>query len=87
MLHVESRYLYLLAPVVALAWVSHIAADLTNRTAVAVLWPFRWGPFQLGVRQRSIASLAEEAIVWLGVLLLVAVELGRFGVGRGVRIG
>lgn len=82
----ESRYRYpdltsavpLLALVVALAWVSHILADLTNRSRVAVFWPWWWGHFRWGVREGSVPSLAEEWAVRLLVVALVAVEAGRY---------
>jgi len=68
----------LLALVVFLAWISHIAADLTNRMPVAVLWPLKWGPFWWGVPQASLFSVVEETAIWVLVLLLLTVETGHF---------
>jgi len=68
----------LVALVVFLAWISHIAADLTNRMPVAVLWPLKWGPFWWGVPQASLFSVVEETTVWVLVLLLLTVEAGHF---------
>lgn len=75
-----------LALVVSLAWVSHIAADLTNRTSVGVLWPRRWGPYRFGVREGSMVSLAEEWCVRLLVVALVLAEISRYSGIRAVPI-
>jgi membrane-bound metal-dependent hydrolase YbcI (DUF457 family) len=68
----------LLALVAGLAWVSHILADLTNRSRVAVFWPWWWGRFRWGVREGSVPSLAEEWAVRLLVIALIAVESARY---------
>ena len=58
LLHVAAAPLSAL--VVALAWVSHIAADLTNISRVAALWPLRWGHFPFGVRKAASPRLRRR---------------------------
>lgn len=78
----------LLTLVVALAWVSHALADLTNRTAVAVLWPRWWGPYRFGVREGSMVSLFEEWSVRVVVVAFVVAETSAVsGLGLGRRRG
>jgi len=61
-----------IATITALAYLSHLAADLTNPSPMALLWPFVRDKVRPGwlpaLREHSVGGALLEALVTLGII-------------------